>query len=506
MCGILFSSCQAIDPAAFESALALMRFRGPDSGNIVRLQGCQLGHRRLKIQDLSDEANQPFVSASGRYSIVFNGEIYNFKELRKKYAINTRTQCDVEVLLELYERFQERCLDELNGMFAFVIVDKQTESVFAARDRLGIKPLYWHQGHEGVLFSSEIKPIRRLIGADRVSEEGLRQYLKLRTFFNNRTLFEDIQSFPAGHYYLDGKIQQYWQLPENAGMQIDDEALKELLTSAVNYRMIADVPVGTFLSGGLDSTIVTYLAGDVLTWTAGSEFSNEFEWSRLAAEYLELECREVEVAPDEFVNAWDEMLGRRGEPLSVPNEVLLYLMSYKLKNEITVVLSGEGADELFFGYDRIFKWAADSPWDLKAFDKYYSYSSHQDLEIVDSVIEPFKNRPTTLETVSAFFQIAHLHGLLRRLDFATMLASVEARVPFVDHRLIEYVSRTDPALRHTPEEPKRVLKNLFIDHLPSEITQRKKVGFPVDLAGMMGKEADYSDFLNDNLSKLNIAR
>lgn len=195
---------------------------------------------------------------------------------------------------------------------------------------------------------------------------------------------------------------------------------------------------------------------------------------------------------DEFLQIAKEMVTVRREPLSVPNEVLLYTMTRAVKEFNTVILSGEGADELFFGYDRIFTWAAakGAAFDLDGFDRHYSYGRHGDVEVLEDALAPFMHRGSALDIVAAFFQVAHLHGLLRRLDNSTMLCSVEARVPFVDHRLVERMAGVSYDYRMSGGNVKAPLKRVFADLVPAEIIQRRKVGFPVDLAAVFDAQGN----------------
>ena len=210
MCGVLFAKSQGLTKSQFLSALMQMSYQGPDSpGNITQHETCWLGHNRLAILDLSPNGQQPFYSPDGRYSIVFNGEIYNYRELAHAYQIHMQSSCDTELLLKLYIQAGPSMLQHLNGMFAFVILDTQTGDIFAARDRLGIKPLYYYHNQDELIFSSEPAPILSLTHDYRIDEIGLRQYLKLRTFFNGRSLYQSIQMFPAGHYWQNSKLHQY---------------------------------------------------------------------------------------------------------------------------------------------------------------------------------------------------------------------------------------------------------------------------------------------------------
>lgn len=482
MCGILFTNDEKIEKKCFLKALETMVHRGPDAPmGCFHHENILMGHNRLKVIDLDDRSNQPFFSSDNNYVIVYNGEIYNHAELAREFELPLRTKSDTEILLELYIRIGPDILNILNGMFAFVIFNLQTKEIFAARDRLGIKPLYYSSDGERITFASEIAAVVKLTGQNRLDEVGLRQYRKLRTFFNGHTVYSGINMFPAAHYYANGQLKRYWDMPEGSQDPPSDEELEALIFSAVRYRCISDVPVGSYLSGGLDSTIIANLADKPHTWTVGFENHNEFSWARLAVQKDKRRHREVLIDEDEFIDIAEDLVKKRQEPLSVPNEVLIYKMTKEVKVKNTVILSGEGADELFFGYDRIFRWAADNEWDVTEFDKYYSYGTNDDVEIVEDAVEPFLNRGKTIDIVAAFFQIAHLHGLLRRLDFNTMQCSVEGRVPFVDHRLVELMAGVAYGYRMKDNVVKAPLKRIFEKHVPIEIINRRKVGFPVPL-------------------------
>lgn len=486
MCGILFTNVPSISAEKFLAALNLQSHRGPDVTGYAQIGNFKIGHNRLKIIDLDDRSNQPFYSRDGRYVMVFNGEVYNYRELAREHEIEQHTTSDTEVIVELYARFGPRMLSWLNGMFALVILDTQVDEVFVARDRLGVKPLYLHRVGDQLTLASEIAPILTLSGVDKFDEIGLRQYRKLRAFFNGRTAYAGIEMFPAGYYMLGGKLHCYWQLPNDPQEPPTDAELRQLVVEAVQLRLIADVPVGSYLSGGLDSTLIAALAQKPHTWTVGFADQNEFGWGRLASEHIHSIHHEVLIEPQEFLELGREMIRKRREPLSVPNEVLLYKMTREVKHENTVILSGEGADELFFGYDRIFRWADGARiWDLAGFSRLYSYGSNDDLEIVEDALAPFLHHRKPLDIVAHFFQVAHLHGLLRRLDNSTMLCSVEARVPFVDHHpLIERMAGVAFGYRMEHGEVKSPLKRVFRDLLPQPIIQREKMGFPVPLTSI----------------------
>jgi len=504
MCGFIFSKDK--EGALFNEAFNELTFRGPDSDKSISIGGFNLGHKRLKILDLSDAGAQPMFSHSRKHVILYNGEVYNFQELALKHGIRLHSHCDTELIVELYEKIGLGMLPELNGMFSFVILNLETREFVVVRDRLGIKPLFYSFHRGEVIFCSEVSPIKKLLGGTTIDEVGVRQYQKLRTFFRGHTIWNEIKMFPSGSIYKSstGRFEKYWELSLEEQEAPNDDELFQLVKSAVDYRTISDVPVGCFLSGGLDSSIIAALMKRVETWGVGCSEQNEFEWSQQVADNLSMPHNQILVDSGQYRGTMEEMIRVRQEPLSVPNEVLIYLMSRAAKSKNTVVLGGEGADELFFGYDRIFRWANDNQWDLRDFDTHYSYRKGGDLEVLDYVMEPYRvSSSSALKTVAKFFQLGHLHGLLRRVDFASMLASVEARVPFVDHRLVERIAGVSFNYRMHDGLVKAPLKRVFRPLVPLGIIERKKVGFPVDLGNMLSiPGAGYEEFLNLNLEIL----
>lgn len=498
MCGILFSTSEGISQESFIRALEEMRHRGPDVPLCYfSKDNIKMGHNRLKIVGLNEQSNQPFFSRDKRYVIVYNGEVYNYRELAKTYGITLESGCDTELILELSIKIGfEKALRQFNGMFAYVILDTVTNEFFAARDRLGVKPLYMYKNSGEYIFSSEICAILPLLRRVDIDEVGLRQYRKLRTFFNGHTFYRQIEMFPAGYYMKNREIKQYWSFPNGDQVPPNDEELRNLIMSAIAYRQVSDVPVGSYLSGGLDSTIVAAVSKELHTYTIGFLEHNEFSFAKLAADKIGTQHHEVLVTHDDFYNAVVDMIKQRKEPLSVPNEALLFLMTQEVKKNNTVILSGEGADELFFGYDRIFRWANSiSEFDIRKFSELYSYGSNDDIEIVESVVEPFYKYGKPINIVAAFFQTAHLHGLLRRLDNASMMCSVEARAPFTDYRLVERLSGCPFEWKMQNNIIKAPLKRIFNDIVPEQIINRQKVGFPVPII-------KYDDWLDLNIQTL----
>ena len=477
MCGILFSNYQTVDTKLFKKALNLMHHRGPDNQSYFVKDKVFLGHNRLSIIDLNPRSNQPF--HDGDLVMIYNGEVYNYKELILDHHLVVSTKSDTEVVLAMYRKYGSACLEYFNGMFTLIIYDKSTGEIFAARDRLGIKPLYYTNRGDKWILASEIASILKLKDSE-FDEFGVRQYRKLRMTIKGYTIYKDIKFFPPGHYLLNGKLKKYWDLSVQHKEPPDDDELRWLIEDAVRLRKRSDVAVGSYLSGGLDSSILTAILRPENTWTVGFKELNEFEWSDLANRDLNTIHHATVVDKNTYLETARWMISKRREPLSVPNEVLIYLMTKNVKMENTVILSGEGADELFWGYDRIFKWAyhADA-MDINEFDKKYCYGTHKDNKVLDFALEGISGS-TVLDRVGYYFQIHHLQGLLRRLDNSTMLCSVEARVPFVDHRLVELLAGTPFEWRmgKTFKEP---LKRIFNEIIPKDIISRKKVGFPVPL-------------------------
>ena len=584
MCGILgqinFEHRSDWNQELFSRALSLQKHRGPDGSGINVGSKYIFGHRRLSIIDLDKRANQPMTSFDESVILVFNGEIYNYKELRDnltKEGYRFKTKSDSEVLLYSYYEKGINCIDEFIGMFSFAIFDKRINKSFIVRDRLGIKPLYYNFNDNCLTFSSEVKSILKLSDQERkMNLNAISSYLSFRYPILDDTFFQGIKSLPPGHYIELSEnslsINEYWNLSEKFKQQKNDrgeafyiEGIRELLESAVKYRMLSDVPFGSFLSGGVDSSIITALmsiASDdpIKTFITGfdEEGFNEFEYADLISKKFKNDHHEIPVNRDDYFQKMDDLIGFKDAPLSVPNEVPLYIMSKKLKESISVVLSGEGADEIFGGYGRIFISPYDyerikniddlplSPSDkevltanfikkykettfnseLEHFINLYSYTSlneKKDLlssnlplnNIEEQLIKKFESYFNEIDEVSYSnkimyaFEKIHLVGLLQRLDNATMASSVEARVPFVDHRLVEFAftipfkykikwsgleSKELSKLLMSDEisevfdNPKAILKKAYEDLIPDSILYRKKMGFPVPINRWFGDD------------------
>jgi asparagine synthase (glutamine-hydrolysing) len=515
-----------------------IKHRGPDAGGFYRDDNLALGHRRLSIIDMREVSNQPMHSNSNAWHVVFNGEIYNFEEIKSQLHYNFKTTSDTEVILAaVQEKGMDWFIKQANGMFAFAMYNSETKTLFLVRDRLGIKPLYFYDDGKYLIFSSEIKGIlfSGLVEAQ-FNEEAVDEYLANRYIRAPYTFFKNIfQVNPGTYLSVNEKLstveKKYWDIPEAFNMSKEyneEEILKDLdneLNKAIKYRLIADVPLGTYLSGGVDSSLITAITAlnkkdKVSTYTIGFEELNEFDYSEIIAKKYNTDHHEILMTKKDYMSNWERLINFKDSPLGVPNEIPLAVMSSKLKEKITVVLSGEGADELMGGYGRIFR----APFDYENEDtnqSFYDYFISKYDYVPRSLRDQLINTPKSYrnkfdaeikadfstssneESIFKFFHKYHVKGLLQRVDMTTMQASVEARVPFLDHNLIEFSYNNIPydlKLRWISDEaenqaksmssnqysesldiPKYLLRKLSYNYLPKEIIERKKIGFPVPL-------------------------
>lgn len=347
-----------------------IRHRGPDAGGTYMDSSIALVHRRLSILDLSDAGNQPMMSASGRFIIAFNGEIYNYRELRenlRENGVRFRTQTDTEVLLELYERKRERCLDDLNGMFAFAIWDTESRELFLARDRLGKKPLYYNHTSKTFTFGSEIKALLQLpFIKPEVSPEAVKDFFFYQYIPDPKTIYKNLHKLLPGHWLrTDGRkaeMGQYWDVrfdgASHASVESIEEGLYELIDDAVKLRMISDVPLGAFLSGGVDSSaIVGLMAGHasrpVTTCSIGfdSKSFDEVCYAKQVAELFATDHHEFTVK-DNVASNLESIARFFDEPFADPSFVPTFFVSQLARQQVTVALAGDGGDENFAGYSK----------------------------------------------------------------------------------------------------------------------------------------------------------
>jgi asparagine synthase (glutamine-hydrolysing) len=564
MCGIVGYFGPPIGDLA--AATATLLHRGPDLQRVEEGPGYGLGHSLLSIiGDVPIE--QPIDSRDGRIVLAFNGEIYNYIEIRAAdptIADTTSGRSDTEVLVEGFAQTGRRIFDEANGMFAVAIYDRETQTGYLVRDRLGIKPLYYAQLGESLVFGSELRAVRKLTGLEPESDpEAYYSYVRFRYPIGERTFDRNIQMLPPGSIlsWSGGSVivRRFWEItPQPLFDGTYEEALSgvaELLDDSIRLRMRSDHSFCTFLSGGLDSSYLTSVAADTIaplqTYSIAldeAEF-DESQFSERVAELLATDHHPYLLRSEEYSDSFAAFVEHLESPIGVPNQVALSILSRELARDHRCVLSGEGADEVFGGYGRIFLLPSD--WELlqeartsgsdpagiaETFEARYGTSSFPDYAslfierygYVDhaeahELLEPFFGAAVidaarlTIEheirelfdqfdDVDPFtrqllvFQKLHLPGLLLRLDAASMFHSVEARVPFLDHRLVEFANslpieyrmrRLDTfdaaaaagalsdELSEIHDVPKSLLKDVARSVLPSSIVDRRKLGFPI---------------------------
>ena len=372
MCGICgYVSEKNINIEEMNSSIV---HRGPDNQEFFKERDIGLGHTRLSILDLRDESNQPMVSRSGRYVLVYNGEIYNFIELKKELeelGVVFSRHSDTEVVLEGFEVWGRDLFEKLNGMFAFSIYDKELNKIYIVRDRFGVKPLYYYSYGDDFIFGSEIKSILASnIVEKKLDYQGLYEYLHFATTLGETTFYENIKKLEPG-YYIEYSIDKRefeihkYKLNYEVTQSTDslDDAIKnirELFEASVKRQLVSDVPVGIFLSGGIDSTAITAYAtkhykGKIKTFSAGFDYDggdNELPNAKFIAEHFDTEHHELSITGDNTIKILEEVNHYFDQPFGDAANIPLYLMTKELKGKEKVILQGDGGDELFAGYHR----------------------------------------------------------------------------------------------------------------------------------------------------------
>ena len=544
-----------------------MAHRGPDNDGIYTVPNVALGHRRLSVIDLSPAGNQPMMGAQGRYQIIYNGEFYNYQEVKKQllqeqHPYPFQFGSDTEVILAAYHKWGVDCLQHINGMFAFALWDNLNKTVFIARDRMGIKPLYYYNDNGVLIFSSEI---RSLLASNRIprklNKNGLVDYLRYQTVHAPDTIIEGVKMLLPGNYLmlntqekLNVEPKQYWALSANKEKELTHKSYKEvcnevydLLYKSVERRLVADVPFGAFLSGGIDSSAVVGLMSKASTKTVKtfsvtfdeSEFS-EAKYAQLVADKFKTEHHEIRLTSDYFMNELPAALKAMDHPSGDgPNT---YIVSKVTKNAgITMALSGLGGDELFAGYAIFkrslklekYKWIGNLPTFTKSlmatflqkvkpgiasdkiaellnsknfnFETTYPLARQVMLENKIAQLLNFSALPENSEyeilkasqlnqynsllskvsvaEISTYMQ----NVLLRDTDQMSMASALEVRVPFLDYHLVEYALAIPDNYKY-PHTPKKLLIDALGDLLPSEIVNRPKMGFTLPWKHWMKNE------------------
>lgn len=536
--------------------LAAIIHRGPDDSGVYTDEHVALGFRRLSIIDLA-AGHQPMANEDGTVWLTFNGEIYNYEELRSelierghRFATNT----DSEVIIHLFEDLGMECVKRLRGMFAFTIWDTKTRTLHGVRDRFGIKPFYYAQLGDTLLYGSEAKALLEHPRMKReVNEDSLQHYFTFQFVPDPATLFKNIYRLPPAHYFSfqDGKmeIKRYWSLefrPENKSADYFIEGTKHLMTEAVRMHMMSDVPRGAFLSSGVDSSVIAALLRrmeKLQTFSVGyadDSFGSKYDEladAKRTAELLDTNHSELRVTGKQFWAEVPHIIWHMDEPVADPAACALYFVAGRASQDITVVLSGEGADEVFGGYG-IYREPAEVdkfkrlPTPMQALlkiigqmlpegvrgkdyirrattplsERYFGNALIFGENQKDQLLNINKNRrlmPTDI-TKPYFDQAKHLDDIsqMQYLDFNTWLSgdilvkadrmtmahSLELRVPFLDHHVVEFAATIPPHLKIAENMTKYVLRQASKDWLPPEVANRPKRGFPVPTREWMKKD------------------
>jgi asparagine synthase (glutamine-hydrolysing) len=576
--GIAFSSRsgRAVEEAVLVRMRDVLWHRGPDDGGCFIEGPVGLAHRRLSIVDVSC-GHQPMGNEDGAVQIVYNGEIYNHADHRamlEGHGHRFSTRSDTETIIHLYEQFGARCVDYLRGMFAFAIWNRRSKELFIARDRLGVKPLYYSLLADGTLvFGSEIKAILAsgLVKAE-MNRAALPDFLANRATMDNQTLFAGVMRLPAGHTltWNDGKvrIEKFWDVAPAAvaasrsvAEYVDE--WRELFTTSVRLRLMADVPLGMFLSGGIDSSAIAAVMSKMVkdpikTFSVAFRVpeANELSYARTVAQAFGTDHHEVLIDPQQFIDALPHLVWHEDEPIAHSASVPLYFVSQLAQRHVKVVLTGEGADELLGGYyryrttrfnlqaaqlyhrwsgagsrrfvqgflsrvapaklqrklTRTFLWR-EPTIDSIYFDNFSVFSRERQADLLAPELRSEVSIDNAFASMRGYFDAypeasllqrmlysdlkTYLHELLMKQDQMSMAASIESRVPFLDHKLVEFSTALPDELKLHGLTTKRVLREAMKGLLPDEILTRRKMGFPVPLARWL--RTDFQPMVQEHL-------
>ncbi len=569
MCGILgkIDFKNKINKDDFIKSLNMLRHRGPDNNNILEIPNALFGHQRLSILDLSKNANQPMQSSDGRYTIIYNGEIYNFRYLKKELSTDYndwKSNSDTEVVLKSYEKWGIDCLDKFEGMFAFVIWDNFKKQIFGARDRIGVKPFYYYTKNQSFTFSSRPSSIIKLNRnlQNHFNLKSIELYLHAGYVPAPYSVYNGIFQLKPGQYLLwdqknDLKIKEWWssnKFIEKKEFNFVNESeiineLECLLLESVEKRLISDVPIGVFLSGGLDSSLIASMASkikktQIKTYSVGFE-NNKYDetyYSSMVANHIGSDHKVKFLNHTDLLNVLDKFENNFDEPFSDSASFPTLAISEFARKDVKVVLSGDGSDELFGGYNYYkfiekFQLILKSPLVLRNIIHYLfkMVPSHKlnlisecitKKDIIEiysfmrSVSKNFHNLNYS-KTMNPFYELYNesfqkmpksetpqqyasrldlLHtlgdGYLQKVDLSSMSFSLEAREPYLDKNIVEFALRLPFKYKSTKNISKYILKKVALNYLPIEIINRSKKGFEVPI----------SEWLRGPLKKWSIER
>lgn len=579
MCGITgyFSPEKEFTESELHAMTDAIAHRGPNAVGYYSDETIGLGHRRLSIIDLSEGANQPMHSADNRFVMVYNGEVYNFREiaaeLKQNFKTEFRTSSDSEVILEAYAQYGTDFIKKLNGMFAIAIYDKQKKELFVCRDRIGIKPLFYFWDGRNFAFASELKALKHASFIPfEINKNAVYHFLHLGFIPAPQSIYKSIKKLDAGSWLKisEGHFEshKYWTINQQVKEKFikkEKEAivkLSDLLMSSVQYQIKSDVPFGVFLSGGIDSSLVTAnavnLSGvQVNTFSIGFEENrfNESVYAKAVANYLGTNHHEFIVSYKDAIDLIDTIFDTYTEPFADSSAIPTMLVSKLAQKHVTVTLSGEGGDELFLGYGA-YQWARrlnqplikELRYPIAAileqsktrFQRHAAYFRYPDANLQYSHIFSQEQYYFSLEELNAVFtnefkqaqgstntellnnfgiEVNHFgrdlkamekqalfdmnfylpDDLLTKVDRASMHFSLETRVPYLDHRIVEFALNLSPELKYKDGTTKYLLKEILFQYVPQKFFDRPKQGFAIPLEQWLKKELRF--LIEDYLSK-----
>lgn len=541
MCGIagiyFLKNTGVPDSSKIKKVTEALKHRGPDYQSYHSFKNCTLFHARLSILDLSANSHQPFLDSKQEKGLIFNGELFNYKVFQEELG-NLKTTGDVEVLFKLFDKENISCLDKLNGFFAFSFYDSQKDELSVVRDRYGVKPLYYFLDDEKLVFASELKALLELAGPQELNYDALNTYLRLNYCTGKETILKNVFRLLPGEYISiknkKANVSTWYSIP----LLKKEESINSLLSDAVKLRLHADVPVGCFLSGGLDSSIISAIAkqhhNDIHTFSIGfadEPFFDETQYAEIVAKHINSTHHSFKLKNTDLLENINPFLKSIDEPFADSSAFNVYVLSKYTKQHVKVALSGDGADELFMGYNkhkaellsRTFSSKAFTPMlnpvlsvlpesrnkgfsnkvrQLKRYSKsanlnpaqrYINWACISNEKEVNALLFAKHNNTFNNLFKEAFHQkqfnpinyadlkIVLADDMLVKADRMSMQHGLEIRNPFLDYRVVEFAMNLSEHKKISDKGQKLILKETFKDLLPKEIFDRKKKGFELPL-------------------------
>tara|TARA_R110002073_G_scaffold128999_1_gene274983 strand:+ start:33316 stop:35007 length:1692 start_codon:yes stop_codon:yes gene_type:complete len=494
MCGIAGIVGKGADVEVLQRMLLAQKHRGPDNIGEFSAENIALGHNRLSIIDLSEEANQPFFDTKDRYTIIFNGEIYNYLELKNELNYDFKTNSDTEVLLASYIQWGKECLNRLNGMFSFAIWDQEEKKLFAARDRFGVKPFYYQKNDQGFYFSSEIKALFAAGINKEPDKQAWANYFVFGSYgMPNETFWQDIQQLSGGHYleFNDDELKitkwYHFERAINLNIELSKDEIKrkyiELLEDSIKLRFRSDVPVGINLSGGIDSsTLLTFVNKGVskerieaFTFYTNNDYYDELPWVKSMVNHTKNWLNEILLTPESIQNLAGEISDFQDEPYGgIPTIAYSQIFKKAREKGTIVLLDGQGMDEQWAGYDYYAKSdnANIQGVNKSPFRKNVLSEDLLALAVKPEYSKPFDDHVLNLQYRDLFY--TKIPRALRFNDRISMAYSTELREPFLDYRLVEFAFSLPLEYKIKENVHKYLLREIVSDILPNEVTYAPK--------------------------------